>query len=155
MSIYLTKEKFEELVKELEYLKTGGRREVARKLQEAREKGDLSENAEYDAAKQEKELLERRIAELERRIAEARIVDPKSIDTSTVQMLCRVRVRNIRTGKEVEYQLVSDMESNTREGKISVNSPVGKALLGRRVGDVVKVRVPAGMIELQILEIKI
>ncbi len=155
MPIYITRERFEEMVRELEYLKTEGRRQVAKKIQEAREKGDLSENAEYAAAKEEQIMLEKRILQLEQQLADARIIDTSKIDTSTVQMLCKVRVQNLSTGQVATYQIVSDVESNSREGKISASSPIGRALLGKRVGDEVEIQVPAGRIRLKILEITV
>ena len=152
--IYLTKEKFMELKKELEELKTKGRAEVARKIAEARAHGDLSENAEYDAAKHEKELLEIKIRQLEETLARAKVIDTKSIPTDRVYILATVKLLDLNRNREVEFTLVSPQEVNTAEGKISVQSPVGKALLGKKVGDVVEVKVPAGVVKYKILEIK-
>lgn len=152
-TVYLTEEGLEKLKKELRFLKTKERARIAQSIQEAREKGDLTENAEYDAAKEEQGHLEARIARMETTISKARLVDEKQVDTSKAYILSNVRVRNHKTGSEQTYQLVSPHEANLREGKISVKSPIGQGLLGREVGDVVEVDVPAGSVKLEILEI--
>jgi transcription elongation factor GreA len=153
MSRILTREAFERLREELHHLKTHRRQEVATAIAEAREKGDLSENAEYKAAREEQRLLEARIAELEALLAEAQVWDPAQLDPSRVGLLATVKLLNRKTRQEVVYTLVPAVEAQIREGKISVESPVGKALLGRRVGEVVTVQVPAGVLELEILQI--
>lgn len=152
-TVYLTEEGLEKMKKELHFLKTKERTRIARSIQEAREKGDLSENAEYDAAKEEQGHLEARIARMETTISQARLVDEKQVDTSKAYILSNVRVKNHKTGSEQTYQLVSAQEANLREGKISINSPIGQGLLGKEVGDVVEVDVPVGKVKLEILEI--
>jgi transcription elongation factor GreA len=150
---YFTKEGFEKLKAELHDMKTRQRAEVAAAISEAREKGDLSENAEYDAAKEAQSHLELRISQLENLINNSRIIDDANIDTSKAYVLSTVKVKNRKTGAEASYTLVSPKESNLKEGKISVESPIGKSLLGKSVGDVVKVNVPAGLMELEVLHI--
>lgn len=153
MPVYLTEESIEKLKQELQYMRTKERARIAQAIAEAREKGDLSENAEYDAAKEEQGHLEARIAKLEATIASARILDEKNVDTSKAYILSTVRVRNLKMGAEQTYTLVSAHEANLAEGKISVTSPIGKGLLGKEVGDVVEIKVPAGSVKLEILEI--
>ncbi len=151
--VYLTREALQKLKEELHELKTRERARIARAIAEARAHGDLSENAEYDAAKEAQGRLEARIAQIEQTIANARIVDENKIDTSKAYIFSKVRVKNLQTGAEQVFTLVSPQEVNLDEGKISVNSPIGKGLLGRSVGDVVEIKVPAGKVKLQILEI--
>lgn len=140
---------------ELKQLKTVERPKISKAIGEARDKGDLSENAEYDAAKDAQGHLEFRIAKLEETIGNARVLDESKIDTSKVSALCAVRIKNLKTNKEMKYKLVSEKEANLKEGKISVKSPIGAALLRKEVGDVVDVKVPAGILQLEILEITI
>ncbi|MCS7297305.1 MAG: transcription elongation factor GreA [Bacteroidia bacterium] len=154
MSRILTKEAFERLREELHELKTRRRAEVAAAIAEAREKGDLSENAEYAAAREAQRLLEARIAELEALLAQSQVIDISQIDTSRVSLLATVRVLNLSTNREHLYTLVPAVEANVQLGKISVESPIGRALLGRRVGDEVVVQVPAGQMRLKVLEIR-
>lgn len=151
---YLSKEGYEKLDKELRDLKTRGRKEIAEEISEARSKGDLSENAEYDAAKEAQGHLEKRIAELENTLATATIIDDREIDSSKAYVLSTVTILNKKTNKEMKYTLVSKDEADFKQGKISVDSPIGKAILGKEVGDVVKVKVPAGSLELEILNIE-
>lgn len=151
--IYLTREKYEELQKELRELKTKGRAEVARKIAEARAHGDLSENSEYEAAKHEQELLEIKIQKLEETLAKARVIDVKDLPTDKVYLYSKVKVLNLNTNQIVEYTIVSSQEANSAEKKISIQSPIGKSLLGKQVGDVVEVKAPAGIIKYKILEI--
>ncbi len=150
---YFTKEGFEKLKAELHDMKTRQRAEVAAAISEAREKGDLSENAEYDAAKEAQSHLELRISQLEALINNSRIIDDSNIDTSKAYVLSTVKLKNKKTGADVAYTLVSPKEANLKEGKISVESPIGKNLLGKSVGDVIKVNVPAGVMEFEVLEI--
>jgi transcription elongation factor GreA len=150
---YFTKEGLDKLQDELRFLKTKGRADIAKQIQEAREKGDLSENAEYDAAKDAQGLLEAKIATLENTIAGARLIDESNIDTSKVMILSSVTVKNHNTKKDVKYTLVSETEANMKEGKISVKSPIGQALLGKTKGDVVEVSVPAGKLKLEVVDI--
>lgn len=154
MTRILTRAAFERLQQELHELKTRRRAEVAAAIAEAREKGDLSENAEYAAAREEQRLLEARIAELEASLAESQVLDPSQLDTSKVGLLATVRLRNSQTHQEMTYTLVPAVEASVREGKISIESPIGKALLGHSVGDEVEITVPAGKLKLQILEIR-
>lgn len=150
---YLTQEGYERIKAELEDLKGRGRTDVAKAIAEAREKGDLSENAEYHAAKDEQGMLEMKINELEKSFANARILDSKDIDTSKVGIMCRVKMKNVKTNKTMEYMLVSEAESNLKEKKISVDSPIARGLLGLKKGDTAKVTIPAGEVEFEILDI--
>lgn len=140
--------------KELRDLKTRGRKEIAGEIAEARAQGDLSENAEYDAAKEAQGHLEKKIAELENILATATIIDEKNIDISKAYLLSTVTILNKKVNKEMKYKLVSRNEANFKQGKISIDSPIGKAILGREVGDTVSVNVPAGTLELQVLKIE-
>lgn len=151
---YLSREGYEELEEELKDLKTRGRREIAQEIAEARDKGDLSENAEYDAAKEAQGMLEKRIAELENALANARILDEEDIQTDKAYLLATLTIYNHTVDKEVQYTLVSKDEADFKEGKISVESPIGQALLGSEVGEVVEVDVPAGTLELEIKKIE-
>lgn len=151
---YLSKDGYEKLDKELRELKTKGRKEIAEEIAEARAKGDLSENAEYDAAKEAQGHLEKRIAELENTLANSRILNEKDVDTSKVYLLSNITILNKKTDKEMQYTLVAPSEADFKAGKISVKSPIGSALLGQEVGDVVEVDVPAGKLELEILKIE-
>jgi len=150
---YLSKEGYEKLEAELRDLKTRGRKQIAEDIAEARAKGDLSENAEYDAAKEAQGHLETRIAKLENTLATSRIIDSKDIDTSKVYLLSKITILNKKVGKEMTYQLVSKDEADFAAGKISVDSPIGKALLGKEKGEIVEVDVPAGKLELEIMDI--
>ncbi len=152
--VYLSKAKIQELEAELKDLKTRGRKEIAQKIADARSHGDLRENADYDAAKEEQAHLERRIAYLEDILSRARTIDPKEFEPGVAALLTRVRVRNVKNGYEMEYVLVSPEESDINQNKISVTSPVGKALMGKREGETVKVKVPAGWLELEILSVE-
>lgn len=151
---YLSKEGFEKLDKELRDLKTRGRKEIAEEISEARAKGDLSENAEYDAAKEAQGHLEKRIAELENTLATASIIDERNIDDTKAYLLSTVTILNKNTNKEMKYTLVSKDEADFKAGKISVDSPIGQAILGKEVGDVVNVKVPAGKLTLEIKKIE-
>ncbi len=151
--VYLTEEGLQELKEELHRLKTKERADVANAIAEARAKGDLSENAEYDAAKEKQGHLEARIAKLEDMVSRARIVDESQVDTSKAYILSTVRVKNLNNDMEQTYTLVSEREADVAQGKISVDSPVGKGLLGKSEGDVVAIDVPAGTVKLEILEI--
>ena len=153
--IYLTEAGLEKIRTELEYLRSVKRPEISAQIAEARDKGDLSENAEYDAAKEAQGLLEMKIAKLEDTYANARIIDESMINTDTVQILNKVKLKNLTTGKEMEYVLVSENEANLKEGKLSIATPIAKALLGKRKGEEVDVTVPSGIIRFQILEISI
>lgn len=152
---YLTQGGYEKLKAELEELKTTGRQEVARAIAEAREKGDLSENAEYDAAKEAQGLLELKISKLEDLIANARLMDKSDVDVSKVMVMSTVKLKNLKTNQIVSYTLVSETEANLKLGKISINSPIGQGLVGKRVGEKVAIKVPAGTLEFEILEISV
>src|SRR5690606_26207498 len=150
---YLTPEGLQKLKDELQFLRTKERARIATAIAEARAQGDLSENAEYDAAKEEQGHLEARIAQLESLIASARVLDESQVDTSKAFILSRVRVKNLQNDMVQEYTLVSAQEADLAAGKISVSSPVGKGLLGKAVGDVVEIKVPAGRMKLEVLNI--
>lgn len=150
---YFTPEGLENLKKELQELKVHGRAAAARAIAEARDKGDLSENAEYDAAKDAQGLLEAKIAQLETTLANARLIDTSKFDTSKIMILSKVKVLNTKTKQNQQFTLVSEKEADLKSGKISVASPIGKGLLGKSVGDLVEIEVPAGKLQLKVLEI--
>ena len=152
-SVFLTKESYDKLKADLHQLKTAGRAEAGAALAEAREKGDLSENAEYDAAKEEQAKLEKRIAQLEMALTNVRILDEKEIDDSKVSILTTIKLKNIKANKEFTYKMVSEIEADFKTGKLSVISPIGKGLLGHKKGEKVAIQTPAGIMEYQILEI--
>ena len=152
---YMTEEGLRKLKEELQYLETVERPRIIAAIAEAREKGDLSENAEYDAAKEAQGALETKIALLKQRLMEARVLDASDINTDEVQILTKVRVRQKNTGMEKTFQLVTEGEANIAEGKISISTPIAKGLLGKRVGDVAQIQVPIGMLEFEILEISL
>ena len=152
---YVTKETLEQMRAELSELKSTGRAEIANAISEAREKGDLKENAEYDAAKEAQGLHEAKIAQLEGIIAKSRVIDTKDLDLSKVSVLSKVKITNLKTKKVLEYHLVSEKEADLKSGKISVNSPIGKGLLGKSIGEVAEISVPAGTLEFRIEEISI
>ena len=152
---YMTAEGLQKLKEELQYLESVERPRVIAAIAEAREKGDLSENAEYDAAKEEQGVLESKIAQIKRQLMDARVLDTADIRTDEVQILTKVRVKMLNTGKEKTYQLVTEADANSLEGKIAVTTPIAKGLMGKKVGEVAKVQVPAGLLELEVLEISI
>lgn len=152
---YMTEEGLANLKKELEHMTSVERPAISQQIAEARDKGDLSENAEYDAAKEAQGLLEMRIARLEDMIANARIIDESKIDTSQVQILNKVKIKNTKNNQQVEYTLVSESESDIKNGKISVATPIARGLLGKKVGDVVDIKVPSGLMSFEILEISL
>jgi transcription elongation factor GreA len=152
---YVTKETLEQMKVELQHMKSVDRPAASRAIAEAREKGDLKENAEYDAAKESQGMLEAKIALLEGQIASARIVDESTIDTSKVSILTKVKVVNLNTKKEVTYQIVSEKEADLKAGKISITSPIGKGLLGKKIGETAEVQAPAGLIRFEIQDISI
>lgn len=155
LTTYVTKETLELMRAELQHMKGVERPAASRAIAEAREKGDLRENAEYDAAKEAQGLLEARIAALEGQIATARIIDTSDVDTSKVSILTKVKLTNLSTKKQVTYQIVSEKEADLKAGKISVTSPIGKGLLGKTVGDVAEVNVPAGVMKFKVEDISI
>ncbi len=152
---YYTEEGLNKLKEELNHLKTTGRSNIARQIAEARDKGDLSENAEYDAAKDAQGLLEMKIAKLETVVGNARVIDETKLDTSKVSVLSKVKIRNKKNGASMTYTLVSEEEADLKSGKISVKSPIGQGLLGKKVGDVTEIQVPAGKVEFEIQDISI
>lgn len=152
---YMTEEGYKKLLEEVNYLETVKRPEISRQIAEARDKGDLSENAEYDAAKEAQGILESKIAQLKGLIAGARLIDESQISTDIVQILNKVKIRNTKNNQQMVYTLVAENEANLKEGKISVNTPIAKGLLGKKVGDIVEIRVPSGMMSFEIMEISI
>jgi transcription elongation factor GreA len=152
---YMTASGLQKLKEELQHLESVERPRVIAAIAEAREKGDLSENAEYDAAKEEQGVLESRIAMLKAKIIDARIIDENDVNTDEVQILTKVRVQNTKTGQEKVYQLVTEGEANILEGKIATTTPIAKGLMGKKVGDLAEVVVPAGKLQFKILEISI
>lgn len=152
---YMTEEGLANLKSELEQLTTVERPAISQQIAEARDKGDLSENAEYDAAKEAQGLLEMRIARMEDMLASARIIDESMIDTSHVQILNKVKIKNVQNNQQVEYMLVSESEADIKTGKISVATPIAKGLLGKVVGDVVEIQVPSGVMSFEIMEISL
>lgn len=150
---YFTEEGLKKLKDELKQLKTVERPSISQQIAEARDKGDLSENAEYDAAKEAQGLLEMKISKLEDLIANARVVDESELDTSKVLILSKVKIKNVANGAQMEYTLVSEREANMKEKRISVDSPIAKGLLGKKVGDIAEVEVPSGKMKFEILEI--
>ncbi|MCK4992295.1 MAG: transcription elongation factor GreA [Bacteroidales bacterium] len=152
---YMTEDGLAKLKKELEELTTVERPAISQQIAEARDKGDLSENAEYDAAKEAQGLLEMRIARMEDMVASARIIDESKIDTSHVQILNKVKIKNIKNSQQVEYTLVSESEADIKSGKISVATPIARGLLGKEVGDVVEIKVPSGVMSFEIIKISL
>jgi transcription elongation factor GreA len=149
----MSEEGYGKLVEELRVLETVNRPEISKQIAEARDKGDLSENAEYDAAKEAQGLLEMKISKLKEIIAEAKIIDESKIRTDSVQILNKVELRNVKNGMKMTYTIVSESEANLKENKISVNTPIARGLLGKRVGDVAEIQVPQGKISLEIVSI--
>ena len=152
--IYLSKERLLEIENELKDLKTNGRKEMANRIAEARSYGDLSENAEYDAAKEEQGLLELKISKLEELLSKARVVDLGSLPKDQVHILSTVKVKNLKNSNTYTYTLVSPEEADLQKGKISMTSPVGKSLMGKKVGDKAEAKVPAGLITFEILSLE-
>ena len=152
---YMTEEGLANLKKELDQLTKVERPSISQQIAEARDKGDLSENAEYDAAKEAQGLLEMRIARMKDMLANARILDESKIDTSSVQILNKVKIKNTKNNALVEYMLVSEAEADIKNGKISVATPIAKGLLGKKVGDVVDINVPSGVMSFEILDISL
>ena len=150
---YVTQETFAQMQAELQHMKGVERPAASKAIGEAREKGDLKENAEYDAAKEAQGILEAKIKQLEGIIATAKIVDESMIDTSKVSILTKVTLTNLNTKKQVTYQIVSEKEANLKEQKISASSPIGNGLLGKAVGDIAEIKVPAGMIKFKVEKI--
>ena len=152
---YMSQEGFDQLVAELKELESIRRPEIARQIAEARDKGDLSENAEYDAAKEAQGMLEMKINQLKQTISEAKIIDTSKIKADTVQVLTKVELKNVKTKAKMSYTIVPESEANLKAGKISVNTPNAQGLVGHSVGEKVAIKIPAGMLELEILNISI
>lgn len=152
---YMTQAGYDKLLAEINELETVQRPEISRQIAEARDKGDLSENAEYDAAKEAQGLLEGKIAQLKAVVANARIIDESKLSTDVVQILSKVTIRNVKTGAELTYTLVSDSEANLKEKKISVNTPIAKGLIGKKVGDQVEIQTPGGLLHFEVMNIAI
>ncbi len=152
---YMTEEGYKKLVEELNFLETVKRPEISKQIADARDKGDLSENAEYDAAKDAQGILEAKISQLKGVVASARIIDESQISTDTVQIMNKVTIRNTKNNQTMVYTLVSESEANFKEGKIAINTPIGKGLLGKKVGEIAEIAVPSGMMTFEIMNITI
>ncbi len=152
---YMTAEGYKKLVDDLNELESVQRPAISKQIAEARDKGDLSENAEYDAAKEAQGLLEMRISILKETIASARMIDESRINTNEVQILTRVKIKNTKTGQIMSYMIVSESEANFKEGKLSVTTPIAKGLLGKKVGQTATVSVPSGVMEFEVIEISL
>lgn len=150
---YLTKEGYNKLFEEVNYLETERRPAISRQIAEARDKGDLSENAEYDAAKEAQGILEAKISRLKTLISSARLIDESQISTDSVQILNKVTIRNTGNNQKMVYTLVSESEADLKQGKIAIGTPVGKGLLGKKVGDIVDIKVPNGIMNFEIVDI--
>ena len=150
---YMTLDGYNKLMEEISYLETTKRPEISRQIAEARDKGDLSENAEYDAAKEAQGLLESKIAQLKDLISKARVIDETKLGTDSVQLLNKVKIRNTKNNATMTYTLVSESEANLKEFKIAINTPLGKGLIGKKVGDVAEIKVPNGIMTFEIMEI--
>lgn len=154
MSIsYITEDGLKKLIAEVEKLKTVDRPNISKEIAEARDKGDLSENAEYDAAKEAQGLLELKISQLEQTIRNSRVIDESKLDFSAVQILSKVKLKNTKNNAVMEYAIVSETEADLKKGKISINTPIAKGLLGKKVGEIAEVKVPNGIMTFEILEI--
>jgi len=153
--IYITEEGLQKLKNELNHLRTVERPSISKQIAEARDKGDLSENAEYAAAKEAQGMLEMKISKLEDQVARSRIIDESKIDTSVVRILNKVKIKNLLNNAVNQYQLVPESEANLKQGKIAVNSPIAQGIIGKKVGAVVQVKVPSGIVSFEILEISI
>lgn len=152
---YMTKEGYKKKMDEIAYLENVKRPEISRAIAEARDKGDLSENAEYDAAKEAQGMLEMKISQLKDLVANARILDETKLNTDEVQILNRVKIKNLANNTMMEYTIVADSEANLREKKIASSTPIAQGLLGHKVGEVVEIKAPAGMMKFEIVEISL
>jgi transcription elongation factor GreA len=151
----MTKDGYNKLLEEINYLENEKRPAISKQIAEARDKGDLSENAEYDAAKEAQGLLEAKIAQLKGLIANARLIDESQISTDSVQIMNKVTIRNTKNNQQMVYMLVSESEANLKEAKIAINTPIGKGLMGKKVGDIVEIKVPNGIMSFEIIDISI
>ena len=152
---YMTKEGYNKKMEEIAYLESVKRPEISAAIAEARDKGDLSENSEYDAAKEAQGMLEMKISQLKALVANARIIDEKNLNTDEVQILNRVKIKNVANGMTMEYTIVADSEANLKEKKIASSTPIAQGLLGHKKGDIVEIRVPSGLMKFEIVEISI
>ncbi len=150
---YMSQEGYDKLVAQLKEMETVQRPAASAAIAEARDKGDLSENAEYDAAKEHQAMLEGKISQLKAIIGDAKIIDTSKLDTSTVQILSKVEMKNVKNGMKMSYTIVSETEANLKEGKISIQTPIAQGLLGKKVGDIAEIKIPQGIINLEILNI--
>ena len=150
---YMSQEGYDKLVAQLKEMETVQRPAASAAIAKARDKGDLSENAEYDAAKEHQAMLESKISQLKAIIGDAKIIDTSKLDTSTVQILSKVEMKNVKTGMKMSYTIVSETEANLKEGKISIQTPIAQGLLGKKVGDIAEIKIPQGIINLEILSI--
>lgn len=150
---FMTKEGYKKKMEEIAYLESVKRPEISRAIAEARDKGDLSENAEYDAAKEAQGMLEMQIAKLKDLVANARIIDESKLNTNEVQIMNKVKIKNLANGMTVEYTIVADSEANMKEKKIATSTPVAQGLLGHKLGDIVEIKVPSGLMKFEIIEI--
>ncbi|CDA21026.1 MAG TPA: transcription elongation factor GreA [Porphyromonadaceae bacterium] len=153
--VYMTEEGYKKMMEEINYLESVKRPEISRQIAEARDKGDLSENAEYDAAKEAQGLLEMKISQLKDKVANARIIDDSKLNTHTVQILNRVKIRNTKNNMTMEYTIVTESEANLKEGKIASSTPIAQGLLGKKIGDIVEIKVPSGIMTFEIVNISI
>ena len=152
---YMTSEGYKKKMEKIAYLESVKRPEISRAIAEARDKGDLSENAEYDAAKEAQGMLEMKISQLKDLVANARIIDDSKLNTDEVQILNKVKIKNVKNGMVIEYTIVADSEANLKEKKIASSTPIAQGLLGHKLGDVVEIKVPAGLMQFEIVEISI
>ncbi len=152
---YMSEDGYKKLVEELRILETVNRPEISRQIAEARDKGDLSENAEYDAAKEAQGMLEMKINQLKTIIGDAKIIDESKLTTDSVQILNKVELKNVKNGMKMVYTIVSESEANLKEGKLSVKTPIAKGLLGKKVGDIAEISVPQGKISLEVVKISL
>ena len=152
---YMTKDGYDKILAEINYLETVKRPEISAQIAEARDKGDLSENAEYDAAKEAQGIMEAKLSQLKGLISNARLIDETRVQTDEVQILNKVKIKNTKNNAVMTYTLVSDSEANLKEGKISVNTPIAQGLLGKKVGDIAEITVPQGKIALEVVNISI
>lgn len=153
--VYMTEEGYKKMMEEINYLESVKRPEISRQIAEARDKGDLSENAEYDAVKEAQGLLEMKISQLKDKVANARIIDDSKLNTHTVQILNRVKIRNTKNNMTMEYTIVTESEANLKEGKIASSTPIAQGLLGKKIGDIVEIKVPSGIMTFEIVNISI
>ena len=153
--VFMTVEGYKKMMEEINYLESVKRPEISRQIAEARDKGDLSENAEYDAAKEAQGLLEMKISQLKDKVANARIIDDSKLNTHTVQILNRVKIRNTKNNMTMEYTIVTESEANLKEGKIASSTPIAQGLLGKKIGDIVEIKVPSGIMTFEIVNISI